>query len=172
MSIDMEQFHQVFFEESLEGLDVMESSLMELQEGEADDEVVNSIFRAAHSIKGGSATFGFTAVAEFTHVLETLLDEVRQGTRNITVEMIDLLLQSVDCLRDQMSALEQGESADSDQSRTLKDSFQRILDNNPADTAASSETAADTPEKSQPIQGWSISFKPELEIVQSRNWVP
>ena len=169
MSIDMEQFHQVFFEESLEGLDVMESSLMELQEGEADDEVVNSIFRAAHSIKGGSATFGFTAVAEFTHVLETLLDEVRQGTRNITVEMIDLLLQSVDCLRDQMSALEQGESADSDQSRTLKDSFQRILDNNPADTAASSETAADTPEKSQPIQGWSISFKPELEIVQSGN---
>ena len=169
MSIDMEQFHQVFFEESLEGLDVMESSLMELQEGEADDEVVSSIFRAAHSIKGGSATFGFTAVAEFTHVLETLLDEVRQGTRAITIEMIDLLLQSVDCLRDQMSALEQGESADSEQSRELKQSFQLMLDSNPAGGTASAEPATDTPKKPESIQGWSISFRPELEIVQSGN---
>ncbi|MBV1915335.1 MAG: chemotaxis protein CheA [Pseudomonadales bacterium] len=168
MSIDMEQFHQVFFEESLEGLDVMESSLMELQEGKVDAEVVNSIFRAAHSIKGGSATFGFAAVAEFTHVLETLLDEVRQETRQITAEIIDLLLQSVDCLRDQMSALEQGESADSAQSHELKQSFQKILDADDSDAGSvKPDQGVDSNSESSP--GWSIFFKPEIEIVQSGN---
>ena len=167
MSIDMEQFHQVFFEESLEGLDVMESSLMELQEGQADLEVVNSVFRAAHSIKGGSATFGFTAVAEFTHVLETLLDEVREGTRQITSEMIDLLLQSVDCLRDQMSALEKGETAVSEKSHELKESFLAMLESSDEVDPASSNTA---PQKEAGCsEGWSIFFKPEIEIVQSGN---
>ena len=75
MSIDLSQFHQVFFEESFEGLDIMESGLLELDPNAVDNETVNSIFRAAHSIKGGSATFGFNHVAEFTHVMETLLDE-------------------------------------------------------------------------------------------------
>ena len=167
MSIDMEQFHQVFFEESLEGLDVMESSLMELQEGKADPEVVNSIFRAAHSIKGGSATFGFSAVAEFTHVLETLLDEVREETREITSEMIDLLLQSVDCLRDQMSSLEQGESADSERSHNLKNSFLRILESD--DRIDSSSASIALHKEAGLTEGWSIFFKPEIEIVQSGN---
>jgi len=71
MAIDLEQFHQVFYEESFEGLDMMESSLMELDPAEVDGETINAIFRCAHSIKGGSATFGFTSVSEFTHVLET-----------------------------------------------------------------------------------------------------
>ncbi|MBL4584865.1 MAG: chemotaxis protein CheA [Pseudomonadales bacterium] len=165
MSIDMEQFHQVFFEESLEGLDIMEASLMELQEGQADSEIVNSIFRAAHSIKGGSATFGFSAVADFTHVLETLLDEVRQKTRDITTEIIELLLQSVDCLRDQMSALEQGESADSAQSHELKASFMKILES--GNEAPASSTATDaSPTISE---GWTIYFKPEADIVKSGN---
>ena len=156
----------MFFEESLEGLDVMESSLMELQEGQVDAEVVNTIFRAAHSIKGGSATFGFSAVAEFTHVLETLLDEVRQETRQITAEIVDLLLQSVDCLRDQMSALEQGESADSAQSHQLKERFLKILD---ADAAGPSDSDQSADSASPNSEGWSIFFKPEAEIVQSGN---
>ena len=59
MSIDMAQFHQVFFEESFEGLEVMENGLMELEPGTPDSEVINCVFRAAHSIKGGSGTFGF-----------------------------------------------------------------------------------------------------------------
>ena len=84
MSIDMAQFHQVFFEESFEGLDVMESGLLNLDNGAIDPEAINSIFRAAHSIKGGSGTFGFTPVSDFTHVMETLLDEMRDGRRQIT----------------------------------------------------------------------------------------
>ena len=78
MAIDMKQFHQTFFDESFEGLDIMESGLLGLEVGAADNDVVNSIFRAAHSIKGGSGTFGFTDIASFTHVLETLLDQMRE----------------------------------------------------------------------------------------------
>ena len=81
MSIDLSQFFEVFFEESLEGLDVMESELLNLTPGDVDNETINTIFRAAHSIKGGSGTFGFTHVSDFTHVLETLLDQIREGSR-------------------------------------------------------------------------------------------
>ena len=83
MSIDMSQFHEVFFEESKEGLDIMESELLNLDVGAADEETINTIFRAAHSIKGGSGTFGLTAVAEYTHVMETRLDEMRDGRRQL-----------------------------------------------------------------------------------------
>ena len=68
MSINLEQFHQTFFEESFEGLDSMESGLLNLQAGGMDADTINTIFRAAHSIKGGSGTFGFSEVAKFTHV--------------------------------------------------------------------------------------------------------
>lgn len=70
MTVDLEQFHQVFFEESFEGLDIMESGLMGLDLGAADSEEINTIFRAAHSIKGGSGTFGFSDIADFTHIME------------------------------------------------------------------------------------------------------
>ena len=106
MSIELSQFFQVFFEESFEGLDVMESGLMSLDPANVDNEMINSIFRAAHSIKGGSATFGFASVAEFTHVLETLLDEVRAETRGMSTDMVDLFLQSVDCLRELLKGLQ------------------------------------------------------------------
>jgi len=76
MSIDLSQFIPTFLEESVEGLELMESSLLELDQ-ESDSETINSIFRAAHSIKGGAGTFGFNDVTEFTHLVETLLDEMR-----------------------------------------------------------------------------------------------
>ena len=88
MAIDLAQFHEVFFEESIEGLDIMESSLMELDPNNIDEETINAIFRCAHSIKGGSATFGFSSIAEFTHVLETLLDQVRSGDRGCSQDRL------------------------------------------------------------------------------------
>ena len=112
MSINVEQFHQVFFEESFEGLDIMESGLLNLDLGAADVEEINTIFRAAHSMKGGAGSFGFTAISEFTHVVETLLDEMRDGRRAVTKPLVDLLLESVDVLRDLMSAAKAGEEVD------------------------------------------------------------
>jgi len=81
MGIDLSQFHQVFYEESFEGLDVMEELLLTLNDGDPDAEAINTIFRSAHSIKGGSATFGFSSVAEFTHTLESRVDDMRDGNR-------------------------------------------------------------------------------------------
>ena len=106
MSIDMSQFHQVFFEECFEGLEAMESGLLNLDMGDIDSEVINTIFRGAHSIKGGSGTFGFTVVADFTHVMETLLDEMRDGRRKVTQAAVNVLLGSVDCLREMLTSIQ------------------------------------------------------------------
>ena len=104
MTIDLARFHAAFFEESFEGLDAMETSLLALDPGTADKETINAIFRAAHSIKGGSATFGFSAVASFTHILETLLDQVRSGVRPVAQPLVDQLLGSVDAVRELLEA--------------------------------------------------------------------
>ena len=109
MSIDMSQFHQVFFEECFEGLEAMESGLLSLDIGDIDPEAINTIFRAAHSIKGGSGTFGFTVVAEYTHIMETLLDEMRDGRRQVTKQAVDVLLGSVDCLREMLTSIQNEE---------------------------------------------------------------
>ena len=76
--IDLSQFFQVFFEEAGENLQSMEQMLLELDVNAADDEELNAIFRCAHSVKGGAATFGFADVAELTHEMETLLDKLRR----------------------------------------------------------------------------------------------
>jgi two-component system chemotaxis sensor kinase CheA len=105
LDLEMAEIAKVFFQESREGLDAMESGLLSL-DATADRENINTIFRAAHSIKGGSATFGFVEVAGFTHGVETLLDEMRNGVRPVTAEAIQMLLQSCDCLREMIAATE------------------------------------------------------------------
>ncbi len=99
MTIDLTQFHDAFFEESFEALDSMEAALLKLDIGAPEPELINTIFRVAHSIKGGSATFGFSDIASFTHSLETLLDELRSGAMQVTLAISDLLLKSVDVMR-------------------------------------------------------------------------
>lgn len=129
MAIDLEQFHQVFFEESLEGLDAMEQVLLEISSSGINDEAINTIFRAAHSIKGGSGTFGFTEITDFTHVMETLLDEARDGKRQLTEDVVELLLKSCDCLRAMVDKLQTGEPIDNSESQPLIQSFEAILGN-------------------------------------------
>jgi two-component system chemotaxis sensor kinase CheA len=164
MSIDLSQFHQVFFEESFEGLDVMESGLMELEPAEIDNELINAIFRAAHSIKGGSATFGFTSVSEFTHVLETLLDEVRDGSRSISRDEVDLFLQSVDCLRALLESLQAETEVDTSQSEVLIKQFEAILG---GESPAAVESDAE--EAGAENSGWIVHFNPEPQIMATGN---
>jgi len=109
--IDLSQFYQVFFEEAGENLDRMEQQLLEIDLSAADDEELNSIFRCAHSVKGGAATFGFADVAELTHQMETLLDKLRRHELAATAPMVDVLLASGDALR-AMLARHQGSGAD------------------------------------------------------------
>ena len=104
MTIDMSQFYQVFFEESVEHLAAMEGLLLELDVENPDSEQLNAIFRAAHSIKGSAGTFGFTDLAETTHILENLLDRIRRQELGLRADMVDAFLASGDLLREMLEA--------------------------------------------------------------------
>ena len=108
-AIDMSQFFQVFFDEAAEHLAAMETLLLRLDIRAPDAEELNAIFRAAHSIKGGAGTFGFTDLAELTHEAETLLDRLRKQELAASTDMVDVLLQSGDALK-AMLARHRGES--------------------------------------------------------------
>ncbi|MDO8263020.1 MAG: chemotaxis protein CheW [Gallionella sp.] len=112
MSIDMSQFYQVFFEESAEHLASMESLLLSLDLDAPEADQLNAIFRAAHSIKGGSGTFGFTDMTEVTHILETLLDCIRKNEIAITRDMVDAFLEAGDVLHGLLDAHQNASVAD------------------------------------------------------------
>nr|WP_233170605.1 chemotaxis protein CheW [Aquitalea sp. ASV15] len=100
----MSQFHQVFFDETDEHLATMESVLLGIDLAAPDGEDLNAIFRAAHSIKGGAATFGFADLAALTHILENLLDKVRKGCMRLTADMVDACLNAKDVLAGMLGA--------------------------------------------------------------------
>jgi len=164
MSIDLEQFHETFFEESFEGLDIMETGLLELEHGEVDLENINTIFRSAHSIKGGSGTFGFTAVAEFTHDMETLLDQMRNGERQVTVPVVETLLGSVDVLRSMLNAIRDGSEIDVNNVSQMTASIKGILG---VEDAASG--APEVEKYAQAAKGWVVHFKPYVDILKTGN---
>lgn len=101
--IDLSQFYQVFFEEAGENLENMEQMLLHVDLEQPDDEEMNAIFRCAHSVKGGAATFGFSDVAELTHQMETLLDKLRRHELKPTSTMVDVLLAAGDALKAQLA---------------------------------------------------------------------
>lgn len=114
MTIDMSQFFQVFFDEAEEGLAEMEKLLLAVNVSDPDDEDLNAIFRAAHSIKGGSATFGLNDITEVTHVLESLLDRIRQGEMALTSQHVDAFLAAKDVLKSMLDGHRHGASVDAE----------------------------------------------------------
>ncbi len=126
--IDLTQFYQVFFEEAGENLDRLEQLLLSIDLMTADDEVLNSIFRCAHSVKGGAATFGFSDVAQLTHQMETLLDKLRRHELEPTAAMVDVLLQSGDALRAQLSRHQGGGDAPACDTAELQSALRSLVD--------------------------------------------
>ncbi len=191
---EMEEIHKIFFEESFEGLDVMESSLL-LLGAQPDRETINTIFRAAHSIKGGAATFDFTELAHFTHGIETLLDQMRTGERTVTSEAVQLLLQSVDCLRGMVTAAQAGTAVDQVTVEALNADLARMLSSAQAAAPAMQASTASAPAPSASSLGalspsaslsvssamsaspgtqaaaacWEIEFRPKPELLRTRN---
>lgn len=171
MSIDISQFLDTFYEESFEGLDTMETELLALKPGEADGESINTIFRAAHSIKGGSGTFGLGAVSDFTHVLETLLDQMRDGRREVTQAAVELMLASVDVLRDMLNALRDGSDIDSDRVNEVHGQLEALLQGDAApqtEQADAQPLAADT-QAASVASGWTVHFKPFAHLFKTGN---
>ncbi len=177
MSFDdeMKEILQIFCEESTEGLDVMETGLLNLDYGQPDLEIINDIFRAAHSIKGGAATFGFTIVSDFTHHVETLLDEMRTGSRPVTAQTVDPLLRSVDEIRAMMMAIYQGTEPDVTSSVELQQEIEALLEDDipqavkvPAlvtDAASKSTGEAEQTHSNH----WRIQFRPHAEMFKTGN---
>ena len=112
MSNDFAQFQDAFFEEAAEHLAIVEEGLLALEQHSEDLDLLNKIFRSAHSIKGTSGMFGFNAVAQFTHKMETLLDLLRNGQKVVTPQVADLLLKSTDCLKTLIDAAKSGSPVD------------------------------------------------------------
>ncbi len=110
MSTDLSHFKDAFFEESQEHLTTIEEGLLQLEQRPGDIDLLNRIFRGAHSIKGNSGMFGFTAVSQFTHKMESVLDQLRSSQMVVTVEVTDLLLQSLDCLKTLIDCAKSGET--------------------------------------------------------------
>jgi two-component system, chemotaxis family, sensor kinase CheA len=141
---DLSQFYDIFFEEAGENLEQMEQMLLALDLEATDDEELNAIFRCAHSIKGGAATFGFADVAELTHQMESLLDKLRRHELQPTAPMVDVLLESSDALK-LLLARHQGRSVDSPPTADLVARISSLAQGQPATAAVTVAPPAEAP---------------------------
>ncbi|WP_047518009.1 chemotaxis protein CheW [Methylophilus sp. Q8] len=115
MTVDMSQFYEVFFDEAEELLAEAEHLLLGIDVESPDVEQLNAIFRAAHSIKGGAATFGFMDMTEITHVLENLLDKIRKNEMALTTEHVDAFLAAKDVIKMQVDGHRHGSDVNAEQ---------------------------------------------------------
>jgi two-component system, chemotaxis family, sensor kinase CheA len=166
MAIDLARFNATFLAESLSGLDAMEADLLELERGDRDPERLQAIFRVIHSIKGGSGSLGFEAIADFSHHLESLLDGLRTGDIEPNREIIDLLLRAVDAERNLLGELQNGIGVDFAPVEQLKSDIIRAH----AGTAQAGETKkVVATAREQQLTTYFIRFKPHRGFFLSGN---
>ena len=154
MALDLSRFAKAFFEEAQEHLYSLESLLIAVDIHSPDDETLNAIFRAVHSVKGGAAAFGFTALTSFTHEFESLLDRVRKRKLALTKQLVDLCLTSSDIMRRHLAVLEQDETPDLEELVVMQAALANIADSTAPPTVAvqaSTDTAAPQGFTDEPI---------------------
>jgi two-component system chemotaxis sensor kinase CheA len=182
MTIDLAQFHDSFFEESLEALASMEETLLKLDVGAPDPDMIATIFRVAHSIKGGAATLGFAEIASFTHTLETLLDELRGQRMKVTTTLSDLLLRSVDVMREMIHGQQQRKPVDAQRIADLQFDLELAVAQRGTAEAAPAPVApqAVAPAAASPVAvpavneaderaTYRIHFRPHLQLLARGN---
>ncbi|KVV48189.1 chemotaxis protein CheA [Burkholderia territorii] len=145
MTLDITQFYQTFFDEADELLAQMEQLLLNLDVGSPDPEDLAAIFRAAHSIKGGAATFGFSALTETTHILESLLDRARNHELTLTKEMVDAFLETKDVLSDQLADYRASAEPDAAAAATICAKLERLKAESGGGVAAATDAAQAVP---------------------------
>ncbi|KVC47334.1 chemotaxis protein CheA [Burkholderia diffusa] len=145
MTLDITQFYQTFFDEADELLAQMEQLLLNLDVGSPDPEDLAAIFRAAHSIKGGAATFGFSALTETTHILESLLDRARNHELTLTKEMVDAFLETKDVLSDQLVDYRASAEPDAAAAATICAKLERLKAESGGGVAAAADAAQAVP---------------------------
>jgi len=148
----MDAIRTTFFIECDELLAQLEEGLMAMEEGSADSETINSVFRAVHSVKGGGGAFGLDPLVRFSHVFETLLDQIRSSQVEPTEAVVATLLRAADMLADHVSAARDGGGVDEARSEQIAAAIM-------SHTIGGSATGAYEPEPAE-IEG--IDFKPQM----------
>ncbi|MBE0505586.1 MAG: chemotaxis protein CheW [Marinospirillum sp.] len=161
MSVDLSQFHQVFIDEAYEHLATMERLLLALDLDAPSLDDLNAIFRAAHSIKGGAGTFGFTDIAELTHALETLLDRLRKEELQLIDAMIEAFLQCCDLLGTMLDTHQNGGEVDQQRISRIRAELVRLAED--TDTPAAVMAAA-VSESAASTGSWLIQLHPVRNI--------
>jgi two-component system chemotaxis sensor kinase CheA len=160
MKIDIDQFREIFFAEASEHLETLESSLLKLDSTPDDSELLNAIFRSAHSMKGASGTFGFEDIARFTHVLENLLDKLREVKLRANPQLVSLLLRSCDVLSTLVEAAKSKQSAPAE-TEVVLDELRAVLSENPVEEPA--KLKAVEVNQSEPSI-YRIKFSPSADL--------
>ena len=163
MEIDLRRFHDTFFQESEDHLTEIESNLLRLEAGDSSSDVLDTIFRGAHSLKGASGTFGFDDLAHFTHELETLLDQLRSG-RPTSPGINSLLIRSLDVLRKLVAAAQDASPAPPEALRIAAEL--RMIAAQNGCQAVTDEPALDSPAEAAQEQHWKVHFAPAPEVFQ------
>ena len=148
-SSDMDALRQIFFQECEEQLAELESGLLEIESGDSDSEIVNAVFRAVHSIKGGAGAFAIEDLVRFAHVFETVLDEVRKGRLAAAGQVVETLLRSADVLADLVRVARDGGDVDEARIRSVSDELAAL-------SGAPAVAEADAPEENLD----DLDFKP------------
>ena len=156
--MDITQFYQTFFDEAEELLAEMEHLLLALDVSAPDNEQLNAIFRAAHSIKGGAATFGFTALTETTHLLENLLDRARRGELQLRTEMVDTFLETKDVLHQQLNAYRASSEPDAEAMTRICAVLQQLAAEGNGAPVSAAPLAPSAPPA--PAPSWSATSSP------------
>jgi two-component system chemotaxis sensor kinase CheA len=133
MALDLTRFAKAFFEEAAEHIAALENLLLTVNLARPDPEALNAIFRAVHSIKGGAAAFGHSALAEFTHEFESILDRVRKHTLALDKPKVDSFLIAGDVMRRHLQAIEAGTAPDAQEMAAALESIKSAATGLPAD---------------------------------------
>jgi len=145
-----DELKNTFFEETEDGLQALETGLNDMRDCNGDNETVNAVFRAIHSIKGGAGVFGYESLVGFAHVFETVLDAVRRGNLAVTSEVIDALFSANDTLGGLVAMARSGESVPADFGRNAKEALQHVL--NEATDASCEDLGGQGPDSFEGIE--------------------
>ncbi len=166
MAIDISQFSEIFFDETEELLADLEKLLLTVDVDNPDLEDINAIFRIAHSIKGGAATFGFVDLIEITHVLESMLDKIRHGEAQFTLQHQEILLQSRDVLKMQLDGLRLNTPVDTEMAADVKMVLESMIDKN---ALAPAPQVLDVATESNVSSAFTRQFHIELSNTSSKD---
>ena len=169
MAIDLSRFIATFFDEAHEHLESIEERAMKLGQGSADAETLNAIFRAAHSIKGGSGTFGFTQLTEATHEMETLFDALRKGEGVADASTVRLLLDACDVFKAHLARLKANEKGQDQAMDALRATIIAYRAGRAGASAKAAPAKAKAQGRAAGATGWLVKpFDPAtlLEVVQ------